>query len=199
MTVQIPPGYAMASIEYWLQGYTRPAVTTWGLDVSANMYDPDTMARGFHDIYAGAMQPRTDSNVTLRNARIVIGQDGPDPVIGISNQFTAGTSSRESTPPALALMVNTPTGLGGRRNRGRKYIPWAVGEGSVDERGVVENSAVNTSQLALDQFKDDLEDNDWYLVVLHGAGSSPIPPPTPISRLLVNPIIRTQKQRQARF
>lgn len=199
MSVVIPPGYAQASIEYWLAGYTRPAVTTWGLDISANVYDAESMANGFHEMYTTAFLPRTDSNVTLRNARIIVGQDAPDPIIGTSVLTTAGTSSRASTPPALALMISTPTGLGGRRNRGRKYIPWAVAESDVDEYGTIGSTTITAWNGSCIQFVNELADNQWDLVLLHGAGSSPVPAPTPITGLAPNPIIRTQKQRQARF
>ena len=199
MSLIIPPGYSLASIEYWLTGYTRPAVTTWGLDTRGDLYDPDTMARGFLDAYEANCRNLVDTNVTVRNAKILIGQDGGEPVIGVSTHAWAGTSSRASTPPALSVMLKTPTGLGGRRNRGRKYIPWSVAENSVDEMGLIDGASVTALQTGFNAFYNDLKDSDWDPVVLHSTGSSPVPSPTPITAFVVDPIIRTQKQRQARF
>lgn len=199
MSLVIPPGFALASIEHWLGGYNRPAVTTWGLDVSAFSGSPDELAEEFSIAYRGSLGPRYDTNVTMRDARVVIGQDGGDPVIGFSYTSGAGTRNNESTPPALALMVDKRTLLGGRRNRGRAYLPWALADTEVSEVGAVTGSVVNAWQTLFANYILALEAADIPPVVLHGPGLTTPPPPTPITNFVVNGTVRTQRRRQVRY
>lgn len=199
MAVQIPPGFAQASIEHWLANYTRPAVTVWGLDVSAYPDDADDLAQTFHSQYVNYIGLRIDSNVTIRGAKVLIGQDGGDPVIGTSTDTDPGGRSSNSTSPALALMAHLNTGLGGRRNRGRKYFPWALGDDAVSEQGAVLAADITAWNTNLANFLEAMENNFAPVVLLHGPGVTSVPVPTPVTTMLANGVVRTQKQRQARF
>lgn len=199
MTVVIPPGYAQFSVEFWLADYLRPAVNVWGVDCRDNISDPDVMAKEFIDTLGPIFAPGIDSNVIMRNTRMVLGQDGVDPVIGFSTVSYAGTAVRESVAPALACLINLNTGLGGRRNRGRKYIPWALNDSAVSERGAVEPSSVSAWSSRAAAFRTALLAEDWVPVILHGTGSSSVPDPTPITSMVCSPVVSTQRQRQARF
>lgn len=199
MPVVIPPGFAQFSIEHWLVNYTRPAVTVWGLALHGDVFDPDDMADTLLSIYATNLSPGFDSNVTLRDCKIVIGQDGGDPVVGQSTTQFNGAAVRESTAPALACLIRLNTGLGGRRNRGRKFLPWALSDNSVSEMGAVEPSAVNGWNTRMANFQAGIELTDWRLALLHGTGSTPVPPPTEITNMTCSPVVSTQRRRQARF
>lgn len=199
MTVVIPPGYAQFSTEFWLTDYLRPAVCVWGIDCRDNIYHPDDMAQGFLEMFATSIAPGIDSNVIMRDVRMVLGQDGADPVLGFSRTSVTGSAVRESTAPALACLIRLNTGLGGRRNRGRKFIPWGLNDNAVSERGAVEASSVTGWNNRMSTFEGELEDNQWVPVVLHGTGQSAVPDPTPITSMSCSPVISTQRQRQARF
>jgi hypothetical protein len=199
MTTFIPPGYAQFSVEHWLVNYTRPAVTTWGVRILGTPpRDAEGLADLFQDLYTTAFAPQIDSNVTIRSTRAVIGQDGPDPLVGVSTLSATGGANRDSTAPALALMVARNTGVGGRANRGRVYFPWALSDTNVSEQGAVANAALTAWQARLNVFMSDVRADEYLdeLVVLH---SDPLRPPTTITSMVPNPVVRTQKQRQARF
>lgn len=199
MTVVIPPGYAQASVEHWLAGYNRPAVTTWGMRVTGvPAADATYLANHFQGLYIEAFKPRTDANVRIRSTRLVVGQDAGEPLVGVADNGDVGASSRESTAPALALMVDRNTGLGGRRNRGRVYFPWAVSDTEVNEMGAVGNTSLTAWNTSLTEFLDLLDTSPFIdqLYLLHGVG---LGAPTPITGLQANPTIRTQKQRQVRY
>lgn len=199
MTLIIPPGFALGSIEHWLAGYNRPAVTTWGLDCSAFTGSPDDMAEAFGATYRTQLKARFDTSVTLRDAKVVIGQDGGDPVIGFDYSTSNGERNNESTPPSLALMVDKRTLLGGRRNRGRAYLPWALADTEVSEVGAVTPSIVSAWQVLLTGFLNALEADNLPAVVLHGSGLTAPPVPTPVTNFVVNPTVRTQRRRQVRY
>lgn len=195
----IPPGYAECSMEFWLAGYLRPAVITQGFKINGSVGSSYNVADQFDLAFAGSFAAMFDSNVTMRNAKAVIGQDGSDPIVQVSTTQTAGTSSRESTAPALALMVTKNTNLGGRKHRGRNYMPWALADSDVAENGAVNPTRLTSWAAALDEYMDfiigptsDLLDEP---VILHTDPTVP----TPVTSFTPNPAIRTQRRRQVRF
>lgn len=195
----IPPGYAECSMEFWLAGYLRPAVITQGFKITGSVGSSYNVADQFDLAFANSFKALFDSNVTMRNAKAVIGQDGSDPIVQVSTTQTAGTSSRESTAPALALMVTKNTNLGGRKHRGRNYMPWALADSDVAENGAVNPTRLTSWAAALDEYMDyiigpttDLLDEP---VILHTDPTVP----TPVTSFTPNPAIRTQRRRQVRF
>lgn len=197
----IPPGYAECSIEFWLAGYLRPAVITQGVKITgASDGSGNTVADQFDNAFTTPLLALFDANVTVRNAKAVIGQDGGDPIVQVSTNAGPGTSSRESTAPALALMVTKNTALGGRKNRGRNYMPWALADSDVAENGAVNPTRLTSWQTALDTYLDNLEGGAGSLLdgayILH---TDPLTAPTQVTGFSPNPAIRTQRRRQVRF
>lgn len=202
MTVVIPPGYAQLSIEHWLADYPRPAVTTFAAKIlgteDGDGFNPATQ---FFTAFVTAYKALVDNGVTLRNPRAVVGQDGGDPLVFTTAQSEAGGQARSSTAPALALMISKNTGLGGRKNRGRMYFPWAMDDNAVAENGSVNSTIVNAYTSASANFLDYLGGADSRFSLLDGAVllHSDLTPPTPITSMVASPVIRTQRNRQARF
>lgn len=198
----IPPGFAECSIEHWLDGYPRPAVTTMGVKILGDESGGESVADWFHEAFVLSFLPSVDANVRLRNARAVIGQDGADPIVQISTKSSTGTSTRDSLAPALALMISKNTALGGRKHRGRFYFPWAVSDTGVGENGAVQESTLNTWRANVDTYMTNLEGGLGTQplfdgpVVLH---SDPLIAPTPVTGMAPNPTIRTQRRRQVRY
>lgn len=204
MARHIPLGYAALSIEHWLSNYTRPAVVTLGAKILGTETGGVNLADAFHEAFSEAFRARMDSGVTLRNARAVVGQDGADPLVFDSTLSTPGAGGRESTAPALALMLDKRTGIGGRRNRGRMYFPWAVADSEVSEQGAVASAALNNWSSACVTFMQEMTAVGSsvgthlfdFPALLHSDVEAV---PTEITSMVPNPVIRTQKQRQARF
>lgn len=202
MAVVIPPGFAQCSIEFWLDGYPRPAVTTMGVKILGSESAGFNVAETFHGCYVGRFTALTDNGVTVRNARAVIGQDGADPIIQESSRTNVGGQARSSVAPALALMLSKSTDLGGRKNRGRMYIPWAMDDNAVAENGAISSVIVNAWTTACAGFLEDLSGSESEFEILDGAyilHSDPSTPPTRITKLAPNPTIRTQRNRQTRY
>lgn len=202
MSLQIPPGYAQASIEHWLDGYPRPAVTTIGLKILGTEVGGLNIADIYWGAYHDAFRELFDTQVSIRDARVVVGQDGGEPMVYSSTSTIKGTGSRESAPPAIALMVSKNTNLGGRANRGRMFLPWALGDTSVAENGAILPAVVTTAQSCANQFLENLSSpaGEFSLieapVILH---NDPARLPTVITGFSVNPTVRTQRNRQTRY
>lgn len=202
MPVVIPPGYALCSVEHWLADYPRPAVTTMGMKVLGTVDGAgNNVADQFFTAFSSAYLATMDTEVRLRNARAVVGQDGGDPLVFTSASDMAGGQSRSSTAPALALMITKNTALGGRKNRGRFYFPWAMDDNAVGQNGAVLPAIVTNFATRSANFLADLENAGGTLGLLDGAVilHSDSTPPTPITSLVPNPTIRTQRNRQARY
>lgn len=202
----IPPGYAEVSQELRRSGYPRSAYVTYGIKVRGTVGVNLTLAEQAYEAFTLPMRNYMDSDVVFGRCRVVIGQDAAEPLVDEFAGQLNGQASRESPPPAIAILVTKNTGVGGRRNRGRMFIPWYAPEGSISEvgtltTGVISNiqSNVNDMLLALQGFDADPEIPSWDLldgmVLLHGPG---LGAPTPVTSLTVSPTVSTQRRRQVR-
>lgn len=198
MTV-LQPGTADVSVQMTLANLVRPAYLTFGVDPSAT--DPAAIGAtvGGAIAAAGSLNSVMDPNVTWRAVVVRLGTDGGDPLVGIHNMSLAGGSSTtNSLPPNCAVLVHKRTALGGRRNRGRWYIPWCIGETDVDENGTLTPAKATTIQNACSAFLTALSSSSTPMVVLHSVGKSVVPPATMVTSMTVDPLIATQRRRLGR-
>ena len=196
MTLVIPPGYGHVDISLRHEAYQRDAHVTFGVaNAGANV---DDVAAEVGTAFATTMTALLDNNVRMRLVEVTVGQDGGDPLVISEVWNQSGGVSGASVPPALAVGISKRTLFGGRRNRGRMFMPWWVNEGQVDEVGVLIPAAVTARQTAVTQLLAVLEADDFPMVLLHRTGGSPVPAPTPVINLQVDPVISTQVRRQVR-
>jgi hypothetical protein len=102
-----------------------------------------------------------------------------------------------SLPQSVALLLQKRTGLSGRRNRGRMYLP-GINEAVVDSRGQVLAASIASLNASLatwlGKFGTIMADFD-NMVILHSLGISGAPPPTVVTQMLVDPVAATQRRR----
>lgn len=110
-----------------------------------------------------------------------------------------GTGAWESCPTNTAVLVQKRTGVAGRNQRGRMYIPpTVVSEANVDTVGVIASTPLGVMQTAWDAFWTALVADDFPPQLLHGgtkANPTHAPAPTPIIQFLVEPMVATQRRR----
>lgn len=199
MTTQIPPGYCQTAIELRHDSYARAAFVVFGHEYSAGgISSPDEMAQVVLTAFASEFQPIMDTNVTFFSARTLVGQDGGDPLIGFGSSTTKGSRNAESAPPALAVRFAKRTSLGGRRNRGSMFLPWAINSNQISEIGQIGSGYRTTLQVCATGFLEELESLDAGMALLHSTGVSVIPPPTPVNSMVLDPTISNQVRRQTR-
>lgn len=202
----IPPGFAEISQELRLSGYPRSAYVTYGIAIKGTQGASMGLAEQAYNAFYAGMGNYMDSHVTFGRCRAVIGQDGGDPLLDEYDGGENGGSSRESPPPAIAVLINKNTGVGGRRNRGRMFMPWYAPEGSISEAGTMTTgvlgsirSSANIMLANLTGTADDINPPEWDLldgmVILHGPL---LGPPTPVTSLTVSATVSTQRRRQLR-
>jgi hypothetical protein len=121
---------------------------------------------------------------------------------------TAGTNSMSSLPPNCAALLRKLTGTGGRRNRGRLYLPFMLNEGEVDEVGNISAGVQGDIQSDANDWKAALETGDSQMVIANRTYDAAwdvhprhlvhtaIGPA--VTALLVEPMIATQRKRLGR-
>lgn len=197
MTI-IPPGFAEITMPITHNGLARSAAVVFGLELDGIGPDADQIASAMQGLFVATLGTRIDNSCNIGPARAAVGQDGGLPVLGFASGPVQAGRSLNSVPPALAVLIDKRTGLGGRRGRGRMYLPWALPEGNVNEVGLIDTSEVNLTQAAAVDWLDGFASQLAIPVLLHDEGLSAVPPPTPITSVLVSSVVSTQRRRQTR-
>lgn len=196
----IPPGFAFCQAEYVHTGTARHAMTTFGIDVASGTTDPDQVAEEVYVAYwtATAVRLITDSGVSQLIMNVAIGQDGSDPLVGTFTDAIPGGVAQDSVPSNCAVLVHKRTARGGRRGRGRMYLPWAAPDNQVDDVGNLTVGHQSDVSDSLEVFRTALGLVGHSLVLLHSTGLSVTGPPDPVTALVVDAKIATQRRRLGR-
>lgn len=207
MTI-IPPGYADCSIELRNAALSRSAFITFGVRIDGGIA-VDTVAQKVMDSIVLDPAPNLlsliDSDVTVLSSTARVGQDGGLPLVFTAFGITTGVASGGGMPANCALLLKKRTARGGRRGRGRIFLPWGQVETKVDEAGKITNADVTAAQLGVTSWFNQLATNNVPMVVLHSESSpdnkhGPTAPGAPdlVTGLVVDAVIATQRRRMPR-
>ena len=189
--MRIPVGHGQVTFEF--SGGALPfgaAVTCGFQDVLAA--DPAAEAAIFSGIFQDTLLVGLTNDVTLANTHVKQGpqEDGPS---GDFASAITGSGSDPSTSPNVAYLVRKQSASGGRKNRGRFYLP-GVSEDSIDQQGIIDGAALADQQDRADAFLLAAAVEDLPLEILHtGPGA-----PTIITSLTFDAVIATQRRRLRR-
>jgi hypothetical protein len=186
----IPAGYGNVTIEFVITGGpSNPVNVTLGyintLNLTANIAaaqigDEFTRSPGILDYVDNAY---TLTTVTARQQ--------PGDEIGVATYNVTGRDTGNGSPPQVAVLVRKVTALGGRRNRGRMFLP-GVPELWVNEQGLLSANYVTGLQGAFDQFIINMDSQQTRAYLLHsGPGFDPVN----ITAMVVQPLVATQRRR----
>jgi hypothetical protein len=198
------PGFASVAVEHQQLGVTRPAYVTFGVDTS--LTDPLAVAAlidGAANI-SGSYYALFDSSVTATSIRVSLGTDGSEDLIGELAINRAGVTTKSSLPPNCALLVHKVTTRGGRRGRGRMFLPWTISENNCDEGGLIDSSTLTDLSGKTNMFLTQLNSAGVPMVVLHQASKPNTAhptapgPPNPVTSLVVDKLVSTQRRRLGR-
>ena len=200
MALVIPPGFADVAIELRAVGDPTPWYCTYGVDISDA--GGDIEAIGERQISAfSLLMPDLHPDVTLTGVKLTIGQDGPDPVRQFVPALTTinGATPGAKLPQNCALLVRKNTAAGGRRSRGRMFVPLILGEAGVSNVGVISPDALNDYATSVNDFFGGLTAPitapGTPMVVLHSTGISAVPDPSVVTTLSCDNVISTQRRR----
>jgi len=193
----IPPGFAGVLIPFQQATLPRSAAITFGVDVSGATGTQQAQCDQILDAFLTSLGTIIDSSVTIGPVHMSFGQDGAEAVAAQGANTGVGGRALVSTPPQVAVLVKKTTALGGRRNRGRFYLPWAVASGSIGETGTLVGTEVTSLQTKATLLKTTLAagPSSKPMVLLHQVGSTT---PTLVTALTVDARGATQRRRTGR-
>jgi hypothetical protein len=140
-----------------------------------------------------------DSSVVMGAVRVSLGTDGTgDLVYVLTTTVNGGASITNALPPNCAVLIHKSTARGGRRGRGRMYLPWTVLEANVDEVGVLTSTVITSHNAAVSSWQAALSSGGNPLVLLHAPGKTATPAPDPVTSMSCDRLIATQRRRLGR-
>lgn len=193
--MEIPSGFAQANLKFTGSSVPTGAEITLGLDIAGYAGTPTDAAGDVTDAWATAvMMQFYVPTCTLTGVLVKFGpnEDGPSAEIAVSR---TGTDSGNGASPQVSALVQKRTAFGGRKNRGRFYLP-GIAEGRLDQSGVFTSAFVDDLTDSLELFRTELIAASLDPVVLHAVPSAD--PIRPITALLPQSVAATQRRRQRR-
>jgi len=173
-------------------------ITHSGVDTTP-LTDPIDVANAVFDAFTSAWQDGLDTNLIIGPVLVRRGEGaGNPPTVGVSTDpLQAGGTSMSSLPSSCSVLIKKITATGGRIGRGRVYLPHSLGEGGVDEKGIVGSTQVADHQARAGAWLAALAANDVPMGLRHRTG-----PATDtifgVTSLLVTNLIGTQRRRLGR-
>lgn len=195
----IIPGPEFGQVNFKFIGIGAPtgAECTLGFElIDQPDFSPEAAATAFRDIFVATLLQGMSDFVALSEVRVKYGPNatGPEGGITTSNQ---GTLAAQSATPNTTWLIRKGTAGGGRRARGRMYLP-GIPENNVDSGGNIDATFRNAMQTQANEFLADCIAGGLAPMVLHAPGKSLVPAPTAITTLAVQPVVATQRRRLRR-
>lgn len=194
----IPPGFAQVTVPLAHQDLTRAAAVVFGIEVPGGGVDPDLLAADVQSSFVTSIGQGVDSQVLIGPVTVLIGQDGGEGIAGSSPSGQQGAANLTAPPPNVAVLLRKRTARGGRRGRGRMYLPWWCQETDIDEAGRLTGAAISSRNTAANLFLNTLSGADTPMVILHSQGRTTPGQPNLVTTLTCDPVVATQRRRLVR-
>jgi len=191
MTMVIPEGFSLVNILFGGTAVPRGAAITFGVDnggQTSNAVTSDVIG-------ALTVSGLIDNLSTSINTVMVRAKNGPNATgpFAENPHVDAGAGPAAAVVPNTAGLVKKSTALGGRKGRGRFYLP-GLPEGNVDSGGSIDSALVTAINTDLATFLATLATNGSPMVLLH----SDLTTPTLVTSLSLEVVAATQRRRLRR-
>lgn len=188
----IPVGYGIATYVFTSGFLPYGAVSTMGHSHALASGTPDEKAEELYDLFVASVAGAL--NVAINVERVIFRQGPQDAgLVGEHVGTATGGDGGQMSPPNLCLLVEKHTDLGGRRGRGRMFLP-GVSEPIVDGSGVIAGDYLSDVNGNLGLWQDSLETANLNPVLFHSTETAP----TPLTSMSLDPKAATQRRRMRR-
>lgn len=192
----IPVNWANWIASYSFVGDSEPMITTMGVKVSTWGGAYADGLEWISDLWCAALSASLSDEVEMNNYTLQVGQDGGDPISYGYAGGCVGAASSFPMWPNTAVLIQKRSASGGRRNRGRMYVPGLALRSLVTSAGVLDSAWQADFQTNLDNFRTAVNAGTGFeptdLGVLH---SEPPTAPAVITNLQVSSKVATQRRR----
>jgi len=199
-TLSIPPGYAQASMTFRHSSLARAALITFGLDVGDAGGDYLAIAQDMPGLLGAQFDDIIDADVTVGEPTLRVGQDGGEALVVVGTASFVGLRTSPSLPGNNAALIRKATNRGGRRGRGRLFLPWVLSEADVDEVGAISSTKRSELATSAQNWLNNmpLSSPPHQMVLLHSTGLSALGNPDPVVSMSCDPLIGSQRRRLGR-
>lgn len=193
----IPVGFSECTFVFRCQGIDRDV--TWALgmdDASFSTTDPEEQAVAMYGYWSATSRPYAPAQMTtqwsfLGTSVTMMKEEGP--LTGQAFATIVGTKTGAPVPVNCAYLARKNTTLGGRRNRGRAYLPPLFGdETTVDQAGEITSATVNSINTLINSAFAAMIAGGISAVLFHT--EAPFTP-TPVTGMSVQTTLATQRRR----
>lgn len=184
----IPVGFAQVNYVFTGAAAPRGAQVTLGVLAPGGM-SAQTLVNNCATDFEVNILPELTQDVTLATVMAKLGPNDVGPTAEAS-VGVAGAGGTQTTSPNVAYLVRKVTGVGGRANRGRWYLP-GVNEADVLWDGTIVAARVSSLQAAHDAFFTALGVTGNDPVILHNS----IATPTAMTGFQADSLAATQRDR----
>lgn len=171
MGVFIGVGYGQVTVSFLCAGIPTPMVFTHGFKDNLGTGLAVAAATAWNTALTGSGRPLIPANVSTSYTHVetkaVIGTP-TGPVTGVVSPGAVGTLVAEAMPPNCAVLIRKATSRGGRRGRGRMYVPpFNVAEGNVGPAGTIASAQLSAIQTLWSNCLTQLNSGDYPPYLLH--------------------------------
>lgn len=187
----LPPGYA--NIQY-IMNDLRSQVALTAIGVKLVSAVPADVLTGAVTAFDTHLAPIVCDEWGGTDVKLVLGTSNPSaPLVFNYGTWDGGDNVSDPMPPNVAYLVKKITGLGGRKGRGRMFLP-GVARGGINSDGTLSTSNLADLNTRVEDFREAIRSitgvEETYL--FH---SSSLDDPTEITQLVVDPLVATQRRR----
>ncbi len=199
MPLDIPIGFAHVVHSLRLVGDNEPMAVTFGVELSPDVpLAPNSVANDLHNAFGQSWQATLGNPYKLvqTEIRFPSGDQGGFG-LGIFVGDFAMANAGSFLPQNCAYLIHKRSGLGGRRHRGRCYMP-GVNDVLIDDKGLLNGTALTGVGNASEAWRIAIEAVGGVdrMVILHTIPvGGVVTAPTPVTVLNVDPVIATQRRR----
>ena len=204
MALLIPEGFAQITIPIRHVSMSREAVVTFGVSISVEPDPYVDIVDFIFGIWFDTLGQRVDAGCTQGPARMAVGTSTSEHIQVVGTETNGSARAVAVLPPNNALLVKKTTNRGGRRGRGRMYVPWALDDNQVDEVGLLSGGELTAAQTEADNFLESLgtasgEDGPHPMYLLHESeGETAAGSPNLVTSLTCDGLVATQRRRLGR-
>jgi hypothetical protein len=188
----IPPGFAQVNLVFTGAGVPRGAQVAYGVILTSQVvtYTPNSLATFAGNAWQDSVLTLQNNQVRLTQVRTKFGPNatGGD---GSATFDVAGGQAAGSDAPQVAVLVRKKTPFGGRKGRGRMFVP-GVTETGTSAGGLLVDTDFNGFQTQFDAW---LLDHDQGGVPVHLLHTEVGLAPYVVEDMEVQRLVATQRRR----
>jgi hypothetical protein len=210
MTLLIPPGFAQVTFNHQYVEGAEPAICTMGMDLNSYAGTLTAAADEIATAWSSIVRFEMSNAVIFLGAVLRVGVAGGEPATYEAPRNVNGQDVRAQLTRNTSLLVKKVTARGGRRGRGRMFVPGLLPEFEVDQAGNLTAALIGGLQTVFNNLDTALTGIGGGMQLLHDdqvvTSYNPVTgkpvtstinpgPPDPVFQLVVDPRAATQRKR----